>query len=68
MVQDGYAPVELYGGMLDGKRTYVPLDVDGEPPLERVFVGYAMCDFPYRLAARRLDGVLVYVPLYTCPR
>lgn len=61
----GYAPVELYGGPLDGRRTYVPLDGDGRPPLERGFVGSATFDAPYRLDTRRDDGVLIYVPVRT---
>lgn len=66
--QPAYAPVELYGGHLDGKRAWVPLDEDGQPPLERIFNGFALCDVPYRLATRRRDGVYVYVPLFTRPR
>lgn len=56
--------VLLFGGMLDGHQIDIVLDEDGEPPLERSFIGFGMCRAPYRLAARRPDGVCVYVPLY----
>lgn len=55
--------VLLFGGMLDGHQTEIALGEDGEPPLERLFVGYPTYDVPYRLATRRPDGVCVYVPL-----
>lgn len=54
----------LFGGMLDGHQTEILLDEDGCAPLERLFVGFATCSMPYRLATVRPDGVHVYVPLY----
>lgn len=58
------ARVVLFGGMLDGREMDIVLDEDGQPPLERNFIGFATCTLPYRLAAARPDGAYVYVPLY----